>query len=341
MPQVDTNGNTSIALRVGTWNLIGNPFTEPVLWADVLHVNALYNLQLIHYNGGYTESTSLVPFYGYYFDNRTANISTLKIPYNFQIDNQSNKKVTTIDWQLQLILITKTNSDSLNLIGIAKDAQLSRDQYDTRKPPLFQDLSFLYFDRPEWDPAMSKFNSDYRPALEEGQVWDFTISNPSKSEGKIYFLGIENVPLEYEIILLNSENSNLYDLRKDNQYFFANKTSKTNMQLIIGKASFIQKEAKKTIPTDFCLLQNYPNPFNQSTKITYTLPRNSKVIIEIFSLIGQHIIKLVDEFQTAGRHTVEWKGTNEKNEILTSGIYLCRIKVEEFQAFTRRLILLR
>ena len=73
-------------------------------------------------------------------------------------------------------------------------------------------------------------------------------------------------------------------------------------------------------PTEFLLDQNYPNPFNPSTNITYTLPTNSNVTLEVYNLIGQKIMTLVQGEIEAGKHTVQLNGSS-----MASGIYLFKL----------------
>ncbi|MCP4634217.1 MAG: M20/M25/M40 family metallo-hydrolase, partial [candidate division Zixibacteria bacterium] len=65
-----------------------------------------------------------------------------------------------------------------------------------------------------------------------------------------------------------------------------------------------QQEA--SIPSVFALSQNHPNPFNTSTKICYSLPVTSDVIIEVYNILGQRVTTLVDEHQTAGYKSITW-----------------------------------
>ena len=83
----------------------------------------------------------------------------------------------------------------------------------------------------------------------------------------------------------------------------------------------------------FTLAQNYPNPFNPSTVINYTIPQSlnsSQVKLEIFNLLGQKVITFVDARQVAGEHSIQWDGTNEAGNLVTSGVYLYRLKAESF-----------
>jgi len=77
-----------------------------------------------------------------------------------------------------------------------------------------------------------------------------------------------------------------------------------------------------TIVTDFVLDQNFPNPFNPNTTISYTLPKQSKVILKIYNILGQEIRTLVDNLtQTANQYSVYWDGKDNSGTLVTSGIY--------------------
>ncbi len=76
-------------------------------------------------------------------------------------------------------------------------------------------------------------------------------------------------------------------------------------------------------PKEFKLSQNYPNPFNPTTMISYTLPTDSKVKVEIFNMLGQSVAVLVNAKKSAGYYESSW---NAKD--LPSGIYLINIRAE-------------
>jgi|GEM_PF-1665358 len=84
------------------------------------------------------------------------------------------------------------------------------------------------------------------------------------------------------------------------------------------------------VPQEFELSQNYPNPFNPETNIAYALPQAGHVRIEVYNILGQRIITLIDRQIPAGHHSVRWNGRNALGEKVSAGIYLCRMQAGEF-----------
>ncbi|MBI1804857.1 MAG: HYR domain-containing protein [Ignavibacteriae bacterium] len=75
-----------------------------------------------------------------------------------------------------------------------------------------------------------------------------------------------------------------------------------------------------SIPTEFMLSQNHPNPFNPTTRIEYALPVDAHVNIRVFNTLGQLVMNLVDEEQSAGYRSTEFDAGT-----LPSGIYFYRL----------------
>ena len=90
-----------------------------------------------------------------------------------------------------------------------------------------------------------------------------------------------------------------------------------------------------SVPDGYSLYPNFPNPFNPSTQIAYSLPRTSSVLLKIFNLLGEEVVTLADEVQSAETHTAFFDGSG-----LPSGIYLCRLQAGDF-AETRKMVLLK
>ncbi len=93
-----------------------------------------------------------------------------------------------------------------------------------------------------------------------------------------------------------------------------------NANIINNLISSIQHD--KTISTHYNLLQNYPNPFNPSTKIKYEIKSHSHVKLSISNILGEIILKVVDNFQPAGFYEYEFNASH-----LSSGIYFCKLTV--------------
>jgi hypothetical protein len=83
------------------------------------------------------------------------------------------------------------------------------------------------------------------------------------------------------------------------------------------------------------LMQNYPNPFNPRTTIAFSLPAACNVSLEVFNLLGEHMITLLRAPLNAGRHVAAWDASN-----MPSGVYLCRLTADSFVE-TKKLILAR
>jgi flagellar hook assembly protein FlgD len=83
----------------------------------------------------------------------------------------------------------------------------------------------------------------------------------------------------------------------------------------------INDKTPESIPASFQLNQNYPNPFNPSTKIKFSVPKQSSIRIIIYDLLGRRVKTLLDEERPAGNYTVQWNGENEFNNKVSSGIY--------------------
>lgn len=94
-------------------------------------------------------------------------------------------------------------------------------------------------------------------------------------------------------------------------------------------------EEGATIPAEFFLAQNYPNPFNPTTTIKFGLPKDVSVRLELYNLLGQRVVTLVDKDLKAGYHEVRLDAGK-----LSTGLYLYRMVTEEYRQ-VRKLVLIR
>jgi hypothetical protein len=94
------------------------------------------------------------------------------------------------------------------------------------------------------------------------------------------------------------------------------------------------------LPKVFSLSQNYPNPLVSGTDISYALPKDVKVTVEVFNLLGEKVQTLVNRGETAGQKVVHWDGTNASGDMVSPGIYFYRIAAGEFTA-TKKMIVVQ
>ena len=89
------------------------------------------------------------------------------------------------------------------------------------------------------------------------------------------------------------------------------------------------------IPRKFNLDQNYPNPFNPITKIEYSVPVNSNVSLKVYDILGNEVVTLFNGRRLPGNYVVSFNGSE-----LSSGVYLCQMKSNNFKE-TKKLVLLK
>jgi hypothetical protein len=91
----------------------------------------------------------------------------------------------------------------------------------------------------------------------------------------------------------------------------------------------------RSFPTNYALDQNYPNPFNPVTYISYNIPKQTHVRLQVFNPLGQRIMTLVDESKPPGTYSVTWDASTR-----SSGLYFYRMTAGGF-AQTRKAIVLK
>ena len=93
------------------------------------------------------------------------------------------------------------------------------------------------------------------------------------------------------------------------------------------------------IPKDFVLHHNYPNPFNPTTTIRYDLPKDSKVQIMIYDIMGRVVRILVNEKQNGGYKSIIWNGPNDFGQEVGMGMYFYRISAGGFVQIKKMVLL--
>ena len=91
--------------------------------------------------------------------------------------------------------------------------------------------------------------------------------------------------------------------------------------ILLSQSTYLSKPAQPTLteelrPESFSLGQNSPNPFNGSTTISFTLPEQSHITLDIYNITGQKVAELISETRGVGTYSEVWHPGN-----LASGTY--------------------
>ncbi|HAW78630.1 MAG TPA: hypothetical protein DF712_10570 [Balneola sp.] len=94
-------------------------------------------------------------------------------------------------------------------------------------------------------------------------------------------------------------------------------------------------EHKAELPNSILLKQNFPNPFNPTTTISYTLPEATNVSLNIYNMLGIHIISLQNGFKPAGEHSITFDASS-----MSSGLYIYKLSAGA-TTLTKRMTLIK
>ena len=109
-----------------------------------------------------------------------------------------------------------------------------------------------------------------------------------------------------------------------------------NPNLVLTRPSVAIEDNENTnISDNYMLNQNYPNPFNSNTTISYSLPQEKDVKINIYNLKGQKLETLVNEKQYEGEQSIKWDA-----EKYPAGVYLYQLQTPN-STLTKKMIYLK
>ncbi|MBN1349275.1 Ig-like domain-containing protein [candidate division KSB1 bacterium] len=335
----------SVTLQPGS-NQIGNPFAFTVNWSDIIKTDDVED-NLVGYDGSsYSHQLKqLRSWEAYFVKNFSSSTTTIEIPAVAAVGGLGKKAENILaqktfqddEWGLQIIADCDHYLDKDNYLGCLCDASDAWDHHDFSEPPFFIEYVSLYFPHDDWEQRAGLYTADFRQVSAEGQYWDFHVkTNITNSEVTLTLTDIQNLPADWDIILIDRASNVSQNFRDKPAYVFYSGKEETmrEFRIIVGQANFVEENDLDILaaPHEFELAQNYPNPFNPETQISYSLPAVSSVTIAIYNVKGQLIRMLVDERQSAGRYRFAWNGMNDHGEKVVSGVYFVRLVARGFVA---------
>jgi hypothetical protein len=110
-----------------------------------------------------------------------------------------------------------------------------------------------------------------------------------------------------------------------------------------GAASrtLFETDAIMTPAMPLTLHQNHPNPFNPSTTISFYLPIDAPVTLDVYDSSGRLVARLLNGAKLAkGTHSVDWRGLDAQGRAVSSGMYFYRLRSGK-EIVSRKMLLLR
>jgi hypothetical protein len=264
-------------------------------------------------------------YVGYYFFN--ADTSTaLKVPYGGtsgvlkQADSADGR-----DWMVDIAVVSGVYNEHSASFGVAQDASDGLDYHDYRKPRAMGKIPGVTFHRPDLDPTYPAFATDIRLPAQDLTRWPVEVHAERSTPSSLHFTGINGIPSDLEVYLVDVTRSTYTDLRRDAEYPFRPVTDVSKFIVLVGKHDAMANELTTVLPRVFGLENNFPNPFNPATTIPVSVPAAAEVTLKIYSILGEEVRTLHTGVLEAGRHWFTWDGRNNAGRGVATGVYLTRL----------------
>ncbi len=274
--------------------------------------------------------------------------ATTNVHFRSNLRKQAASFTEEVSWSIRILAQCQQARDENNLAAVVQGASREYDRLDHPEPPGIGEYVSVYFPHPEWAaPAGERLGksycTDFRPEPLEGDEWEFEIKTNIRDVVNLTFAGVESVPAEHGVWLVDKALKIISNLRQRYNYAVAGsgENHPKRLALVVGKSSYMKEKFAEfqLTPTTYELSQNFPNPFNPATTIRYGLPNSGRVTLRVYDLLGKVVVTLVDHaLKEAGYHAAVWDGRNAAGNAVASGLYFVRVQVGNFVQ-TRKMLL--
>ena len=118
----------------------------------------------------------------------------------------------------------------------------------------------------------------------------------------------------------------LADVDADGFLDLASTTTDGYLKVWAGGAATAVSGPLAALPAAAALEPPWPNPFNHRVTIAYRTGQAGPVRLEVFSMTGQRLLRLVDGWKPAGDHRALWDGLDARGRPVASGAYVVRLR---------------
>ncbi len=351
-----TDQSYEIALTYGDsppkgWNLIGNPYENPVDWGSVEFISSsgrqdlreaidpsgnpvtdgvLYRFVSTSTGGYYAFSQdptqeTLLPLQGYWI--RVLRDATLVVHNPGGTQTAAHPKpaaataaTTEGNWLLQLEARAGKYEDPVNYVGVSSRASDGYDVgLDVSEPPALVDTLRMYLPKRNWGQNSGSYAKDVRGGQASTQEWDVEVSCRLKDVPVTVSWPNINaaVPRGVDLKLLDVDTGTTVHMRTSSGYTF--KLAEPGVRRLRVVAS------KESAPI---LVMNSLQavPAGHGVSLSYTLSRDADVSVEIRNISGVLVRALPATRGVAGTtQTAVWNGVSDRGVRVPAGKYFARV----------------
>jgi photosystem II stability/assembly factor-like uncharacterized protein len=319
------------------WNFVANPFNFPIP-AKNISLKSGKPVDLRTYTGSWNDPntnpvSTFVPFEGYAVFNELSSVDTLLVNPDLSASStsfskQAASRTESYLWAIRILAQCQEARDVDNAAAIIAGASKNFDASDRPEPPVIGEYVSVSFPHRDWAPPTPSYCIDARPEFARGEIWEFEVTTNIRDKVHLTFDGLEQVPNQFAIWVVDEALNVSQNLREKNQYAVVGTNQSKRLKLVVGRQDFVSEQLGKVnvIPAAYELSQNFPNPFNPATAIRFGLPQAERVTLKVYNLLGEEVVTPINnEPKEAGYHVVIWDGRNQAGRPVASGMYIYRL----------------
>ncbi len=289
------------------WNLIGS-ISNPVAFNQIIQVpENLIVSNLYAYGDGYLFADTILPGLAYWLKANSDGYLILNTGNQLKAEVISNK----------------LDLSAYNQIILSNDEGKKQILYFSNKPV----NNIQFFEVPPPPPA-GVFDARFESS-------SILVSFAEISEHKVLLQSVNSIlNIEWKIV-----DNNVYELTDEAGDIYVNMNNTGSKRISkVGVGKLLLKTSRTNYNTpeisSFELQQNYPNPFNSNTVISFIVPEDAFVTLEVFDVLGSKVMTLVSEIKNSGNYKVNFDATN-----LSGGVYYYKLTAGKYSGFKKMILI--
>lgn len=329
------------------WNMIGNPYLDPVSWGSVEFEIADQRLDLsaairrgitsgilfefvqgVGDQPGYYDfspdpaAATLEPGVGYWLH---VNEDVRAIIYGgdadgAQVADQPAREAVEDDgWMLTLKARAGDFVDPRTVIGVMSTASAGYDpQWDVPKPPALVDGLRVSMPRPNWGAHSGNYARDIR-SLEDDAEWDIEVAcSLPDTEVEVTWPRLNaEVPDGVRLVMQDLDTGRTVYMRTSTGYRF-----RTGSEGAVRRLRVSLQEAGHALTVQSMSAQSAGG----GAMITYSVSQASEVSVEVMNIAGRTVRHFPTRAVDGGQQeTLAWNGISDRGSSVPSGRYIVRL----------------